>query len=144
MYPASEAIKIDLLGRREAKEGATFVREPNFVARNIPHPHPEFGSACGELHALSCFAQINLACLQPPSELRSMEQVVAQFVSHRRDNSRIRETEKKRNVDDSPDHKRHMPSQNRTKNHAATDNKSASPVAPPPHGDRSIDEKDKH
>src|ERR1041384_4137189 len=122
MYPASEAIKIKLLGRREAKENATFVREPNFVACNIPHPHPEFGSACSELHALPCFAQVNLAFLQPPSELCRMEQIVAQFVSHRCHNSRIRETEEKRNVDDSPDHERDVPCENRTENHAAPDN----------------------
>src|SRR5438093_13616124 len=107
MQRASETIKIELFGRRESKEHAAFVREPNFVACNIPHPHPDFGSACGELHALSCFAQINLACLQPPSELRSMEQVVAQFVSHRRDNARRRETEKKRKLERSPDPHRH-------------------------------------
>src|SRR5204863_72113 len=85
MYPASEAIKIDLLGRREAKEGATFVREPNFVARNIPHPHPEFGSACGELHALLCFAQVNLAFLQPPREPWSSGAEIEPHESHERE-----------------------------------------------------------
>jgi hypothetical protein len=143
MHPASEAIKVELLPRCEAKEGAAFTRDPNFITRNVPHPHAKFGSVRSELHPLLRLAQLSLARLQPSRELRCTEHVIAQFVAHRRDNCRICETKEKRNVDNSPNHEWDVPCHNRAENHAATDNQSASPVASAPYCNRGIDEKDK-
>src|SRR5262249_31380454 len=60
MDPAPEAIDIELFRRRETKERASFVRDPNFITHDVPCPHAEFGSGCGELHAMLCLAQLFL------------------------------------------------------------------------------------
>src|SRR6266508_6075401 len=82
MYHTSEALEVEPLGRSEAKEGAAFVGDPNFIPHNIPHPHPKLGSAGREFHALVRFAQVSFTHLQLPRELRPVQQVVAHFIAH--------------------------------------------------------------
>ena len=84
-----------------------------------------------------------LTFFQFPRESRRLKHIVAQLIAHRHHNSRIREAEKKRDVDDAPDRERNVPRQNRPGNHAAADNQSAPPVTPLPDGHRGIHEKDK-
>ena len=66
MYRTSEAIEVELLRRREAEEGAPFVRNPNLIAHNIPHPHGESGRPGGERYALFVSRRlVSLVCNCP-------------------------------------------------------------------------------
>src|SRR6266536_3820895 len=118
----SDTLCGELLRLRKAKKSPIFFRKPDFIAPNVPGPHDKPCCLGGQIYTLFAFAQGGFASLQLPRELRRMKHIVAEFIVHRRNDSRICKTEEKRNIDDSPDHEGHMPCQNRAENHAATDN----------------------
>src|SRR5438128_627868 len=47
VYCVSESVDVELLRRREAKQGPPFFRNPDLITHDVPHPDPEFGSAGG-------------------------------------------------------------------------------------------------
>ena len=47
VYRVSESVDVELLRRREAKQGLPFFRNPDLITHDVPHPDPEFGSAGG-------------------------------------------------------------------------------------------------
>src|SRR5262245_31939600 len=104
MHSASEAIEVELLRWCEAKEGAPFVCDPNFIMDNIPLPHSESGGVGGQIESL-------LAYFQFTRETRCSSHVITQLIAHHCHDGCIGEAEEKGDFQDTPDHQWNVPRQ---------------------------------
>ena len=97
MQPASKTVEIQFLRGVEAKHGAAFVRDPNFIMDNVPLPHSEIGGVGGQVESL-------LAYFQFTRETRCSSHVITQLIAHHCNDGCISEAEEEGDVQDAPDH----------------------------------------
>src|SRR5206468_5824997 len=86
---------------------ATGKLEPRLVEKSAElvqarHPDQDGRRVSYDSETFFALAQRNLTRLEPPRDPRRAKHVVAQLVSHRRDNALIEQTRRQRHGDDSP------------------------------------------
>lgn len=69
------AVGINPLRLRKAKQRAPFDGRPDFVSHEVPNPDAKVRGFGGESHSLFAFAQL-------PPQLRGAEHIAAQLVAH--------------------------------------------------------------
>src|SRR6266536_1814709 len=96
VHDLEHSVKAHWLRFREAEQPSPFLRYPKFVILDVPNPQTEVRRAGREVYACFALTQGGLAGLKLLGKLRRSEEVVAQPITHRRDNALIEQARRQR------------------------------------------------
>src|SRR5207244_8703030 len=103
MHDLQQSVKRHWLRIREAEQLSPFLRYPKFVTRYVPNPQAEVCRVGCEINTRFAFPERGFAGVELLGKFRRAEEVVAQFIAHRHDDSQVGEPDEVWRFDHSPD-----------------------------------------